>query len=177
MAKGKHQASKTARDLRAALERIDHLTDELREERAAAHQREEALKAEVQNLKGRLIHEVETAAAEQVNALDDRRRAEVAEEQNTADRRVREGLQAIGRAIVGELRLNNIESWEAAAKRFGIPLSDLLLWVGTEATNREERRLKAGQVKSGRDRERRENPKHRIAEIMRDRDGGTGVSP
>lgn len=69
MAKGKQAAAAANRRLREAEERIAELEAIRDSETAEAHEREERLKAEVQNLKGRLLSEVESAASARVESV------------------------------------------------------------------------------------------------------------
>jgi hypothetical protein len=167
MAKGKHQASQTAKKLQEALERIADLERTLEEVTSESAAREEQLRVDVQRLRGRLTAEVDLLASDRVRRIEEEAHAKLQTARREARERVERGLRAIGDHIIGELTLRGVEGWDEVTSAFGVTVGDLMSWVGTPAS-RLDRRMKRGDMYQGSDMERADSKGYRAALVVQD---------
>ena len=106
MAKGKHGAAAAKRRLAEAEERIRELERQVEEERSTAHERERELLEEVQNLKNRLVREVDGLAGAKIDELKRTHQQEVVDLHEEYNRRIYTVLTTIGFGLTEKIALN-----------------------------------------------------------------------
>jgi hypothetical protein len=143
VARGKHQASKTAQQLRSAETRITELEAVLASERSAAHDREQELLGEVQRLENEAVTETTERVQRQLEFERERHRARIAELEQEFERRVYVILTTIGYAVETSRNIKlNADLWNTLCTASKLSMGEVLQLLDPRKEGLNNRRVR-----------------------------------
>jgi hypothetical protein len=137
MSKGKHQASQNAKKLLVAEDRVATLEHELAKAVSASRAKEQELLTEIQALRNRLVSDVDSLAALQVEEAQRKAQKLVDDAQAAHEKSVIEAFRYLSES--GEVRAS-LEGWGEVAKILRVHPGTLIASASNETTSRVTRR-------------------------------------